>query len=103
MKPADVERAQHELTRLKELEDGLRVVREDGLFFVRTSPHGAGRHGPEFLHISAGRKEGYGHLVTPNGLPKVKEVVAEAYETEIAKAKERLAKLGIEVEGAKAA
>lgn len=103
MKPADVERATHELTRLKEIEGALRVVVETGYFTVRAigKDHAAGP--AEFLHLGGGRKEGYGGLITKTGLAEVKAVVIGAYEAEAAAIRARLAKLGIEVEEAKAA
>lgn len=103
MKPADVERATHELTRLKELEGALNVIKHDGFFVVRSISKDFSAPPADFLHMGGGRKEGYGGLTTKSGLDEVKQIVIANYEAAIAETRQRLAKLGIEVEGAKAA
>ena len=103
MKPADVERATHELTRLKELEGALAVIQHDNFFVVRSISKDFAAGPAEFLHMGGGRKEGYGGLTTKNGMDEVKQIVIANYEGAIAETRQRLAKLGIEIGEAKAA
>lgn len=101
MKATDVERAQQELIRLRELERALKEIEEDGFFAVKGGARDFGCAKASHLHISGGRSAtAYGALSTETGYASIRDVVTAAYREEISQAKAKLRRLGVDAEDA---